>query len=172
MKVKILVLNRGKVPSIVTKELDGLDIEVLGKHTGSKFSIIFEANLLRFFRIMKTVLTFSPQIGFSVGSFLLGFNMKMTNKKNYQFDDDPERKVNVFLEKLTATRLFFPKIYSSNSKKVTQLNTLKEWAYLSPKYFRNNLKVLKAYDLVPKAYIFIREISTGSLNYKDQNSNS
>lgn len=170
-EVKIIVLNRGKVPSIVKKELDGLDIEVVGKHRGSKYSIIFEANLFRFLRIMKIVLSFSPQIGFSVGSFLLGLNMKMTNKKNYQFDDDPERKANVFLEKLTATKLFFPKIYNSKSKKVIQLNTLKEWAYLSPKYFKNNPAVLKAYDLVPKSYIFIREISTGSLNYKDQNSN-
>jgi predicted glycosyltransferase len=169
--VKIIVLNRGRVPSIVKKELKGFDIEVIGLHTGSKYSIIFQANLFRIIKLMKTVLAFSPQVGFSVGSFVLGFNMKILNKKNYQFDDDPERKANVFLEKLTSTRLFFPKIYESNSKKITQLNTLKEWSYLSPKYFRNNLAVLKSFGIKPKTYIFVREISTGSLNYKNQRPN-
>ncbi len=170
-KVVITVLKRGKLPSIVKKELPQYDIHEVGKHTGSTFSIIFQANIFRFFQIFFLLMSIKPDIGFSVGSFILGFNMKLRGKRNYQFDDDPERPVNVFLEKLTSTRLFFPMVFQSKSSKVENFLSLKEWAYLSPKYLHTDLKALDEYCLKPKEYVFIREVSTGSLNYKNQMKN-
>ena len=166
--IKIIVLNRGKVPKIVKRELPDIEISIVGKHTGTISSIIVQANFLRFFKMFREVNRFKPDIGFSVGSFILGLNMKLKNKPNFQFDDDPERSVNVFLEKITSSRLFFPMIYSSKSRKVKQINTLKEWSYLSPRYFVPNEAILNIYGLSKKKYIFVREVSSGSLNYSNQ----
>jgi len=166
--VFVTVLDRGELYKIVEKELGDFNIKIVGKHKGTKLSIIFSANFFRFFEMFLYLFKIRPDVGFSVGSFILGSNLKMRGVKNYQFDDDPERSINVFLEKLTSTRLFFPMIYSSKSKKVTQINTLKEWAYLSPKYFTPDENVLIELGLNKKSYIFIREVSSGSLNYYNQ----
>ena len=48
---------------------------------------------------------------------------------------------------------------------------LKEWAYLSPSYFEPNSDALNNYNIKSKNYIFIREVSTKTLNYVGQESN-
>ena len=166
-QVMITGLRRGKLPSILENELAEFPVHYVGRHRGTKFSIIVEANLLKFFRLFFLVLSERPDFGLSVGSFTLGGVLKLFGKPNVQFDDDPERPVNVFLEKLTSTRLFFPPIVAPQPN-VGNMNALKEWAYLSPRYFTANADELSAYNLAPKRYIFVREVSTGSLNYADQ----
>ncbi len=170
-QVMITGLRRGKLPRILEQELAEFPIHYVGKHRGTKFSIIVEANLLKFFRLFFLVLSQRPDFGLSVGSFTLGAVLKLFGKPNVQFDDDPERPVNVFLEKLTSTRLFFPPIVAPQPN-VGTMNALKEWAYLSPRYFTAKTDGLSSYNLVPKHYIFVREISTGSLNYADQEANT
>ena len=44
----------------------------------------------------------------------------------------------------------------------------KEWAYLAPKYFKPNLQVLEKYGVKPKEYVFLREVSVGTVNYAGQ----
>ena len=46
----------------------------------------------------------------------------------------------------------------------------KEWAYLSPKYFKPNPKALDKYGVKPKEYVFLREVSVGTVNYAGQES--
>ena len=170
-QVIIAGLRRGKVPSILENELAAFPVYYVGKHRGTPFSIIVEANLLKFFRLFFLVLKERPDFGLSVGSFTLGAVLKLIGKPNVQFDDDPERPVNVFLEKLTSSRLFFPPIVAPQ-KNVGTMGALKEWAYLSPQYFTASTDELAFYKLVPKQYIFVREISTGSLNYVGQEANT
>lgn len=170
-EIILTVLDRGKVPLIVKKEFPDFKVKMVGQHKGSFFSIIFQANIFRFFSMFNLLRKEKPDIGFSVGSFILGFGMKLLNKQNFQFDDDPERKLNLLLERHTATKLFLPVIYKSNHSNIKYFNCLKEWAYLSPSYFRPDKNALDFYNLKPKEYIFVREISTGSLNYKDQKNN-
>jgi hypothetical protein len=85
-----------------------------------------------------------------------------------QFDDDPERGISTILEKITATELYYPPIINP-TKKIKTFNAFKEWAHLSPKYFIPNANFLEEYNLKPKEYILVRDISTGSLNYMEQN---
>lgn len=170
-EIVISVLDRGKVPSIVKKEFPGIRTKLIGKHRGTAFSILFQANIFRFFSMLAFLIKERPDAGFSVGSFIMGSGMKLLNRKNYQFDDDPERKINVQLEKWTSTRLFFPAIYKDSSSKVEYFNCLKEWAYLSPTWFKPEIASLEEYGLKPREYIFVREISNGSLNYKGQEGN-
>lgn len=169
--VIITALNRGKLPNILLEELNGFSIKLNGRHRGGKWSIIFEANILRFLQQLRYVFSKKIDIAISCGSFTTGAIFKyILFKPNIQFDDDPERKVNVFLEKLTSTKLIFPPIYKG-SNKIVIVNALKEWAYLSPDYFKPDPDVLQKYGISPKKYIFIREVSTASLNYKFQQSN-
>lgn len=169
-KVNLICLDRGKLSKIMEKEFPGFHIKVIGKHTGSMYSIIMDANIRRFFQLLKYLRYLRADIGLGVGSFNSGGVLKLLNRPNIQFDDDPERGFNITLEKLTATKLFFPPIIESCGN-INNFNALKEWAYLSPTYFTPDPKVLKEYGLKEKEYIFIREISTGSLNYYNQKAN-
>ncbi len=169
-EILITGLRRGKLPRILENELGEYPIHYVGKHTGSKFSIIYEANIKKFFNLFFFALKHKPDFGLSVGSFNLGAVMKLFGKPNLQFDDDPERPINVLLEKLTSTRLFFPPITAEEGN-VETMKALKEWAYLTPKYFRESTDELSRYSLEPGNYIFVREVSCGSLNYQDQDAN-
>lgn len=169
-EVTIIYLDRGKLPSIVAKEYGEFNMVKIGMHRGSRISVIYDANLKRFFQLAKYLYKNRFDIGLGVGSFNFGGVLKLLTIPNFQFDDDPERGLNTILEKLTATSLFFPPIIE-NFGNVRNFKALKEWAYLSPKYFTPNPAVLSEYGLKEKDYIFIREISTGSLNYVKQKAN-
>jgi len=169
-EVFITGLRRGKLPKILEKEMNQYPISYVGAHNGSKYSIIVDANLKKAVNLFNFVRRNSIDIGISVGSFNLGAVLKLFGKPNLQFDDDPERPANVFLEKLTSTALYFPPIVEPKNN-VKVMNALKEWAYLTPKYFNLSDDVLNDYPVEPKQYIFVREVSTGSLNYKGQQAN-
>lgn len=169
-EILVTILDRGKLYAIVEKELNGVDKVKIAKHQGNFFSIIFEANILKIFSLIKLFFKIKPDICISAGSFTCGFVCKIFRIPNIQFSDDPERKLNFILEKLTSTELFFPPIIAPN-KKIKNFNALKEWAYLSPDYFTPDINVLKEYKLKEKEYIFVREVDTGSLNYQKQQKN-
>ena len=62
-------------------------------------------------------------------------------------------------------------IYESQkplSDKAVILRCTKEWAYLAPKYFKPNPQVLEKYGVKPKEYVFLREVSVGTVNYAGQ----
>ena len=165
--VTIISTDRGMLREIIDRELGDYEIHVMGKHRGSILSIVFEANIAKFLKLLLFLLRSKFDIGISVGSFALGLASKILGRPNLQFDDDPERKLNVFLEKLTSSELFFPPIIEAHSK-VSTFNALKEWAYLSPGYFSPEADKLREYDVCPYQYFFVREISPRSLNYSRQ----
>lgn len=167
-EIFISTLDRGRLVNIVDKEYNGFKRFIAGRHKGSRLSIIFNVNILRFLKLLKFSFTNEIDFGISVGSFTLGAAMRLLFKPNVQFDDDPERGISTLLEKITSTELYFPPIVKP-IKKIKTFNALKEWAHLSPKYFTPDKRFLKEFDLKPKEYILIRDISTGSLNYMEQN---
>ena len=166
----ISVLDRGRLVQIVNKEYIEFEKIIAGRHKGSRFSIIFNVNILRFLKLLKFSFSNKINFGLSVGSFTLGAALKLLFKPNVQFDDDPERNVNTTLEKMTSDRLYFPPIIKE-TKKVKTFNALKEWAHLSPKYFTPDEDYLSEFGLESQKYILLREISTGSLNYMSQEPN-
>lgn len=166
-KVYVTCLRRGKLPVIAKSELEGIDLSFVGKHRGTTFSIIFEANIRKFIELLFFTIKHKVHFGASVGSVPLGAALTLRGKKNIQFDDDPERKKNIFLEKLTATTVYTPPVIEE-SRKIKNFVALKEWAYLSPAYFKPNKQAYERLNLTAKKYIFAREVSTGSLNYNAQ----
>jgi len=169
-QIDVIVLNRGKLPEIAKREYNNFSLSFIGKHRGNFFSILLEANILRFFKILKFLKNKKVDIGLSVGSFILGSVLKLLKIPNIQFDDDPERKINVLFEKITSTKLFFPESVLKGTK-INNFHGLKEWSYLSPKYFNPKIDVIKDLGLSEKEYIFVREVDTGSLNYTLQEKN-
>lgn len=169
--VLITYIDRGRLPDIIKKEFPSIKSYSIGKHRGTFFSIIFEANILKAFNAYKFIKEHSVDIMLGVDAFVTGFACKLSGIPNIQFYDDPERKVNFMLEKLTSDALFYPNIVDFNSSYVQTYNALKEWAYLSPEYFKPDESVLEEYGVSKKEYLFVREVATGSLNYKNQETN-
>lgn len=167
-EIFISTLDRGRLIQIVDKEYSGFDKFTGGKHKGSRFSIIFNVNVLRFLKLLKFSLLNRIDLGLSVGSFTLGGALKILSTPNVQFDDDPERKWNILFEKITASEIYFPQVIKPRGK-IKVFNALKEWAHLSTKYYKPDPKYLDEFNLEPLKYLFVRDISTGSLNYMKQN---
>lgn len=165
-EVSVICLNRGKNFVIAKEEFKGIQVTPIGKHRGKFISIIFEANIIRFFQVLKYCLFNRCDVGVSVGSFVLGSALKILKIPNIQFCDDPENKKNMVLQKMTATELFYPYFYKDDN--IKNFKALKEWSYLSPKYFAASDSQLRQYGVKQKKYIFVREVNSGTTNYKGQ----
>ena len=166
-RVYLTVLDRGSLLTIARREFPGFEIYKSGRHRGGVWSIIVEANIIKFFRLLVFYIKKKPEVTLSCGGFVAGAVMKMAGRKNYQFDDDPERKNNVRLERLTSTLLYFPRVVVPRGN-IRLYNGVKEWAYLSPRSFTPDAAALTKYSLLPGAYIFVREVSRKTLNYMNQ----
>tara|TARA_R110002124_G_scaffold280092_1_gene453165 strand:- start:3956 stop:4978 length:1023 start_codon:yes stop_codon:yes gene_type:complete len=167
-EVLISYIERGKLPKIIKKEFPGISSYSIGRHQGTTFSILYEANVLKFFKARKLIKHKNIDIMLGVDAFVTGLACKISSIPNIQFYDDPERKVNLKLEQLTSDALFYPEITDFSGTTVQTYRALKEWAYLSPAYFEPNEDSLKEWGVKAGNYIFVREVDTGSLNYKDQ----
>lgn len=168
VNIKVICLNRGRNIPIAREEFEDIEVIPVGKHRGTFYSIIFEANVWRFILIIKHLIFNRYDIGLSVGSFLTGFGLKLFGKPNLQYYDDPENKKNLFFQKLAATKLYYPSFFKG--KGILNFNALKEWAYLSPAYFNPDPDCLKEYKLDKKEFIFIREVNSNTTNYSGQTS--
>jgi len=124
-QIIIVSLDRGELKKIVENDFPNINKLFIGKHINTIFSIIIQANIIRFFGIISLLSKENVDIGIGFGSFLLGGALKLFRKPNIQFDDDPESSMNLFLEKITATELFMPQFTSSN-KNLKNMPGLKE----------------------------------------------
>ncbi len=166
----VYALNRGKLFEIVKNELPS-DIQVikLGKWESSKFLKLFITNFYRTIQFVFKFILDKPSIGVSPGALPFSIALTLFRIKNIQFSDDVERKFLIYLEGLFATEKYFPNVSKTfSSDRIHKISMLKQWAYLSPKYFIPDMNVLKSYNLTPKKYFFVREIITGSANYRTQ----
>lgn len=168
-QVLVSYLKRGKLPVIIEKELRGLkniQKKAMGKHRGTKANILFEVNLLGAIRIAADVYKFKPDVVLSNG-YIAKVGAKLLRIPTCAFHDDPELgKFRLKLISFFSDKLYLP--FYPEKNKIKSMNALKEWAYLSPKYFHPNKNALDAYKLKPKKYVFAREVSNGTFNYAGQ----
>lgn len=169
-EVIISYIDRGRLPKIIASELPYVQAFSIGKHRGSTFSILYEANVKKFFAGYRLIKKNDIKLMLGVDAFVTGLSCKVFGIPNLQFYDDPERKVNLFLEQKTSTELYYPAITDFSGTSVKTYHALKEWAYLSPDYFTPDESALKKYGLTPGNYFFVREVDSVSLNYKGQKS--
>lgn len=91
----------------------------------------------------------------------------LTKKPSVVFTDDLEYKLEYYAYKPFASRIVVPAYFNQNNRKFITYHGFKELAYLHPKYFTANQKILHEYSLIPGNYVFIREVSSMSSNYND-----
>ena len=171
--VYITVLNRGKMPLIIQKELIAyptIKIYIIGKHRLVKWSAIIDANLIRIVKLFLWSLNKRIDISYS-NAFLSALIGKVRDFPTFTFDDDPQTlafKPKMWFSKISHYCLYeLPPGYTLSSK-VKVLPVLKEWAYLAPNVFVPDMKFLDKYKLKPKEYFFVREVSVGTVNYAGQ----
>ena len=170
--VHITVLDRGKLPKIATRETEGwsdVKVYVLGKHMMTKWSAIWDANIIRAFQLRNWARDKKIDIGFSNG-MLLAWVCKQKGIPNYSFDDDPQTFDRKGKEKWNTECNFC--VYEDETIGAPShvLRCTKEWAYLNPRTFVPKEAALEKYGVKPKEYMFLREVSVGTINYAGQES--
>lgn len=172
-EVFVTVLGRGKLPVIAKKELADLrnvKVDVVGKHRMTKFSAIIEANLLRFVLLYGWAKKHKIDIVFSNGHQCC-FIAKLMGVYAYSFGDDPQSIDSKLKYKLGLNGFFCIYKWPDNvqlKKFFPVLSTLKEWAYLNTRDFKPEVAALEEYGLKPYSYLFLREVSVGTVNYAGQ----
>ena len=170
-QVYVAVLKRGRLPKIAQHELGEIEnviVVPIGRHRMNKISAILESNVLRLIQLAVWSINKHIDIVISNGAIanIVGWLHRIPC---YAFGDDPQTWD-------YRPKLFFCNqsnycIYESDkplSPKAIILRCTKEWAYLAPKYFTPNPQVLEKYGVRPKEYVFLREVSVGTVNYAGQ----
>lgn len=166
-EVDIYCVNRGKLLPVIKYELPEYNVICVGdyKHNKGMFSMIFKIIVPRMYRLIKDIK--AKKYRFVITAhYQANFAAKLRGIPNVAFIDDPRRFVFPLL-KFSADAVYLPP-FKKRFEGVKYFNALKEWSYLSPKYLTPSVSVLEDYNLEPKSYIFIREVSTETSNYLAQ----
>jgi len=167
-EVDIYCVNRGKLLPVIQHELPQYNVTSIGdyKYNKGMFSMIFKIILPRILGLYRA--TSSNKYRFIITAhYQANFVGKLRGIPNVALIDDPRRFVFPLL-KFSADEVYLPP-FESRFNGVKHFNALKEWSYLSPKYFSPEPSILDDYGLEQKKYIFIREVSTDTSNYLAQN---
>lgn len=164
-KVYITLRYRGNLEKIARVELSGFKIDTIGNHKRNFFSKIL-ALLSREFQMFKYLKKnkISVSVNQGYGNILA---CKLLHIPFINFEDDYEYKLAFYYAKWLSKKDIMPSFIPVKGRNIIKYNGYKELAYLHPKYLKLNNNVLEQLNLLPKQYIFIREISNVSLNYSD-----
>jgi predicted glycosyltransferase len=166
IEIKVVVRPRGNLISIFQKEFPDTSFDILGQHRKSISGKIFDL-FTRDLALLKYIKKNHCDIGTAVGSINLAHANFFLKKPSIIFSDDLEYKLVTNLVKPFATHLVIPACSVSNGQNLLKYKGFKELAYLHPNYFHPNKRVLEPYNIEPNEYVFIREVSNSSLNYKN-----
>lgn len=170
--VYVTVLKRGRLLSIVQSELaiyPNVHVVQIGEHGMNLFSAIWNANIKRIWRMLWWAQ--GKHIDCAISSTLpCAIVARLIGARMYAYTDDTQRGTYKWIVRFctSETNLLVPAVGKLAEKKTTVLNALKEWAYLAPNVFTPNPKALEKYGVRPKEYIFLREVSVGTVNYAGQ----
>ena len=166
--VDVVTLERGALLQILDKEYSTIDYEVVNRHRSNFFGLILHTGIFRTLTLLKKYLFKSYDVFIGVAAVQLALLSKFKNTKSIIFYDDPEYKLNYLPSKLMADVIYMPRVCNVFGQNVSLVNCSKEWSYLSPKYFKPNSDVLNKYGVEPYKYIFVREVSNETMNYRSQ----
>jgi predicted glycosyltransferase len=163
--VKVIIRPRGKLVSIFQKECPNVLFVLIGEHRKTIFGKM--ADLIeRDIAFLKYLNKINFDVGTGFGSESIAHTTRFFGKPSVLFGDDIEYKLGHYLGHYLATRDVRPKCVPTQGKNLLKYNGFKELAYLHPNHFTPNKKVLESYNLNPYEYVFIREVSSASLNYR------
>jgi len=165
INVYVILRPRGKLVSIFQKECPDVPFVLIGRYRKKIFGKIFDmverdTALLRYLSKRKF------DVGTGVGSINLTHVTHFLKKPSIMFEDDLEYKLGYHLYSHLASQVVMPKCIPAQGKHLLKYSGFKELAHLHPNHFKPNKKALESYDLNPYEYVFIREVSSASLNYQ------
>lgn len=164
--VYVIYRDRGKLERIIRYEIPIFPIKEIGTHQKGFVNKVIsqlkrDYDLISYFKKEK----FDLIVCFGPTSVL---SAKYCNIPYLAFEDDFEYKIPFYHANIFATRHIFPDFIKFNNSRTFTYHGFKELAYLHPELLKTSDKVLKEYSIVKNEYVFIREISNISLNYKDE----
>jgi predicted glycosyltransferase len=163
--VSLIVQPRGKLVPILEKECPGMHFVALGKHrrtlAGKGVALLIRCCELLFYLRKRDfdVLANFDDLGLSYVSRLL-------RKPLVTFEDDIENLFGFRRYRHFPTRIVLPDHLPVKGKNIYKYCGFKELAYLHPNYFKPQKESLKRYGLENCNFIFIREVSSGSADYR------
>ena len=157
---------RGKLKKIIKFELSNFETHEIGKHYQN-----FVMKILG--QLYRDILMFSFQRSNDINlSICFGptnaISSWLNNIPYLAFEDDYEYKIPFFHSNLYSTKHIMPDYIKFENSKTIKYNGFKELAYLHPNLFSGNIKYLDQYGLTENNYVFIRDISSISLNYTNK----
>jgi uncharacterized protein len=164
-KVYVTVRNRGNLLRIAQKEIN-VPIFIIGKHQQ-----LFHKKLIGIFKSEYAYWKLIKKLDINISinqSFYSIWACKLRGAKFITFEDDYEYKLAFYYAKWFADKDVMPKFIPAKGKNVIKYNGFKELAYLHPTRFSANQSILNQYGLIPYEYVFVREVSNVSLNYKNK----
>lgn len=164
----ITLRTRGKLSVIAEKELGLFEIEAIGKHKKNIFNKFF-ALIIRELLLFRYLKSKSVQISINQ-SFSSVISCKLLKIPFINIEDDYEYKLTFHYARLFSTRDIMPDFIPAKGRNIYKYHGFKELAYLHPKEFVSDITALRKYNLIPREYVFIREISNISLNYRNRHS--
>ena len=167
-KLHIIFRGRGKLEKILRYELSEFPITQIGEHSRGFLKKVItqlnrDYNIIPYLKKNKfdLVVCFGPTSAISAW---------VSHKPYLAFDDDIEYRLPFYHANLFSTRHIFPDFIKFSNSKTHKYHGFKELAYLHPNYLKISDEILNDYSLKENMYVFIREISAISLNYKERNS--
>jgi len=160
----LIVQPRGNLTKLVEYELK-LPYISIGHHQPS---IIKKAlNLLgNEINIFKYLVRNDCDVMTGVGSIELTHSAFVLRKPSIIFGDDIEYRLAYYLLKYFATNIVLPSCVPAKGRNIFKYKGFKELAYLHPNHFTPKEDVLREYNLKSNNYVFIREVSSSSVNYR------
>lgn len=157
--------ERGPVGVILKKEFPSIPTYQIGTHKGSFVSKVL-GQLIRDFQLFWFIRKNKINIGLSFGPSI-GLSCFLNKVPFVSFADDPEYKLTLNYARLFSSQLIMPNVPNLPPNIITYKG-YKELAYLHPKYFQEDLRDIFKLGIEKNRYVFIREISNTSLNYKNK----
>jgi predicted glycosyltransferase len=162
--INIIYRTRGEIKAILEHDLPGKNFVEVGRHYKTlpgKLIALFH----REYQILKYLKSQNFDLTLGVAGFYIGFPAKLMAKSSITFSDDWEYKTTFYLSKYSSDYLMIPKLIPANGQNILKYNGYKELAYLHPNYYKPKLRQLKEAGFTPGKFIFIRLVSSVSLNY-------
>lgn len=164
-EIHITTLNRGKIPEIIRNELPDFPLFIYGRNGKNKIETLIFNALIRLVKLFYLVKKNKYDLLAGTAIVQLAIIGKILRIPSIGLNDDPEFKSVMKILKGYLDVLYVPESTSLKNKNIIQFKGLKEWSYLSPKYFEPNKAILNEYDLNEKDYFFIRYVDNKTMNY-------
>jgi len=148
-----LITARNK--DVTLKLLDSYGFKYIKRPSYSGFMKFFGMFIIDW-QLLRIARKFKPDVFLGEANPYIAQVGWLYGKPSYIFDDTEHAKTQMFFIKPFATKIFTPKCYKLNlGKKQVRYNSFKELAYLHPKYFRPDTKILKRLGLKKGEKFFV-----------------